>query len=223
MDASYCLCVLLFGKQIHEPISLQGDTFLWFYPVFLSSCSVMLSRCASRGLGKPSKKETQVCRSFSGVAKGSPIWLCSSQFLLDIFGDRGWGLYHHLIFLSSSNTTAWSLLLHLLDPGQGLCIVDPNNLIACILPTCWGDRASALLGERMSSWVRITRSQIAPLGQLTLHFGENVQGLLPITGVIVDINGMSTAPSHNRAPKGFSFALIALGVKMLCSGATFLA
>src|SRR6266702_2164330 len=49
MDASYCLCVLLFGKQIHEPISLQGDTFLWFYPVFLSSCSVMLSRCASRG------------------------------------------------------------------------------------------------------------------------------------------------------------------------------
>src|SRR6266567_3742917 len=50
MDASYCLCVLLFGKQIHEPISLQGDTFLWFYPVFLSSCSVMLSRCASRGL-----------------------------------------------------------------------------------------------------------------------------------------------------------------------------
>src|SRR6266581_9419534 len=51
MDASYCLCVLLFGKQIHEPISLQGDTFLWFYPVFLSSCSVMLSRCASRGEG----------------------------------------------------------------------------------------------------------------------------------------------------------------------------
>src|SRR6266700_4839700 len=50
MDASYCLCVLLFGKQIHEPISLQGDTFLWFYPVFLSSCSVMLSRCASRGI-----------------------------------------------------------------------------------------------------------------------------------------------------------------------------
>src|SRR6266567_7678497 len=124
---------------------------------------------------------------------------------------------------SSSNTTAWSLLLHLLDPGQGLCIVEPNNLIACILPTCWGDRASALLGERMSSWVRITGSQIAPLGQLMLHFGENVQGLLPITGVIVDIDGMSTAPSHNRAPKGFSFALIELGVKMLCSGATFLA
>src|SRR5713226_3168892 len=76
-----------------------------------------------------------------------------SHFLLDIFADRGWGLYHHLIFLSSSNTTAWSLLLHLLDPGQGLCIVEPNNLIACILLTCWGDRAS--LWERMSSWVRI--------------------------------------------------------------------
>src|SRR6266702_1385167 len=59
MDASYCLCVLLFGKQIHEPISLQGDTFLWFYPVFLSSCSVMLSRCASRGYTVYKRREPE--------------------------------------------------------------------------------------------------------------------------------------------------------------------
>src|SRR2546423_15643490 len=44
------MCVLLFGKQLHKPISLQGDTFLRFYPVSLMYCSVMPARCASRGL-----------------------------------------------------------------------------------------------------------------------------------------------------------------------------
>src|SRR6266568_3428723 len=49
--ASYWLCVLLFRKPLHELLSLQGDTFLRFYPVFLMYCSAMQSRCASRGEG----------------------------------------------------------------------------------------------------------------------------------------------------------------------------
>src|SRR6266446_9944089 len=47
--ASYWLCVLLFRKSLHELLSLQGDTFLRFYPVSLMYCSAMQSRCASRG------------------------------------------------------------------------------------------------------------------------------------------------------------------------------
>src|SRR6266446_3787836 len=59
--ASYWLCVLLFRKSLHELLSLQGDTFLRFYPVSLMYCSAMQSRCASRGIIGSESKDQMAC------------------------------------------------------------------------------------------------------------------------------------------------------------------
>src|SRR5436305_14209844 len=52
--ASYWGCVLLFRKPLHELLSLQGDTFLRFYPVSLMYGSAMRRVGAGRPLlGRP--------------------------------------------------------------------------------------------------------------------------------------------------------------------------
>src|SRR2546421_10758251 len=81
--ASYWLYVLLFRKPLHELLSLQGDTFLQFYPVSLMYCSAMQSRCASRGTcaSKTSERapdatvaESLVARSREPAARFEPAW-----------------------------------------------------------------------------------------------------------------------------------------------------
>src|SRR6266567_5035452 len=148
MDASYCLCVLLFGKQIHEPISLQGDTFLWFYPVFLSSCSVMLSRCASRGTRAVPAPWNWV---LIGLLVGIPIltlaiwWWGSISLLWGLARFLGWigfiwraGLVKSLVGFVVVFLVVWRLFsldawLHLPKNWFNPWIILASYLAVCIL------------------------------------------------------------------------------------------
>src|SRR5712691_13063015 len=69
--------------------------------------------------------------------------------------------------------------------------------------------------ERGYGGWRLRCGKVAPFSQALLHQAEYLQGLFAITGMIVDIDGVSGSPSHDGAPERFALTLIAFGVKMI--------
>src|SRR6266567_9120305 len=162
--------------------------------------------------GKPGQKETQVGGSFIRIAKGSPVSSRLSQFLLDLFAIGGQGVYGGVNLLSVSRF----LVLHSLDPSQRLRIMQPDRLVCS-----FREEVYHLCGCHVRWRVRgcggwsLGFGKVAPFSQTLLHQTEHLQGLFAITRMIVDIDGVSSSPSHDGAPERFALTLIAFGVKMI--------
>ena len=162
--------------------------------------------------GKPGQKETQVGGSFIRIAKGSPVSSRLSQFLLDLFAIGGQCVHGSLNLLSASAV----LLLHPLDPGQRLRVMQPDGLVFHRRQGMYLLRWRHLCGcERGCGGWSLGFGKVAPFSQTLLHQTEDLQGLFAITRMIVDIDGVSSSPSHDAAPERFALTLIAFGVKMI--------
>src|SRR5258708_3670977 len=114
------------------------------------------------------------------------------------------------------------LLFHSLNPVERLCVEPPDN--GCFLTRwrhCWlRDRRRHDLFPRKIHLLGKLDGR-APLRKILLILGKGRKDGLTTSALVVDINGFRATPAHDLAAKGFSFAQIRLGVKMISAKPTF--